>query len=198
LFHYKPEFFQRLGPAVELGRSFISREFQKDHSALFLLWQAISRSVAARPDSPTLFGAVSISARYSETSRQLITDFLANHTFHRELARFASPRRPFRARLSCPEIAIISRHLSELDDLRPSMQDLNEDGGVPVLLRHYLKLGGRVVGFHEDRHFSDSLDGLLIVDLLRTAPKLLEKYMEAETARSFHLAHQTQKAGALR
>lgn len=187
LFHYRPGFFQKLGPAVELGRSFIAREFQKDYSALFLLWQAISRAVAARPDSPILFGAVSISSQYSDVSRQLITDFISTHSFDPELARLAVPRCPFRARLSCPELKVISRCIHELDELRGSMDDLREEGGVPVLLRHYLKLGGRVAGFNLDRHFSDTLDGLLIVDLRKTAPKLLERYMGAEGARLFQL-----------
>ena len=62
LFRFDPAFFRALGPAVELGRSFISPEFQKDYSPLLLLWQAIGRSVAARPEAPVLFGPVSISA----------------------------------------------------------------------------------------------------------------------------------------
>ncbi len=194
LFRYRPEFFQRLGPAVELGRSFIIREFQKDYSALYVLWQAISRTVAARPDSPSLFGAVSVSSNYSETSRQLIADHISAHRFDGELARLAVPKCPFRVRLNCPELAVISRCLPELDDLRGSMQDLNEEAGVPVLLRHYLKLGGRVAGFHMDRHFSDSLDGLLILDLRKTSPKLLERYMGTETAKEFYRAQGPQKS----
>ena len=124
LFHYRPEFFHRLGPAVELGRSFIVREFQKDYSALFVLWQAISRAVAARPDSPILFGAASISANYSDISRQLIADFITAHRFDAELARLVVSKRPFRVRLDSTEFAAISRSIPELDDLSGSMADL--------------------------------------------------------------------------
>ena len=98
LFRFAPAFFQALGPAVELGRSFISPEFQKEYAPLLLLWQAIGRSVAARPEAPVLFGPVSISADYSEASRQLIVEFLRKRRFRADLAHWVSPRRPFRSR----------------------------------------------------------------------------------------------------
>ncbi|MFL6452029.1 MAG: hypothetical protein ACJ746_30835 [Bryobacteraceae bacterium] len=41
-------------------------------------------------------------------------------------------------------------------------------------------------------------DGLLIVDLRRTAPKLLDRYTGKQAASLFHLAHESQKIGASR
>lgn len=188
LFYYKPDFFRRLGPAVELGRSFVAREFQKDYSSLLLLWQAIARCIADRPDSPVLFGAVSISAEYSETSRQLLTEFVSRHSFDRELAQLAMPRHPFRPSLQSAECKVITRCIDELDDLSGSIEDMGDTLGIPVLLRHYLKLGGRVAGFNLDRKFSDTLDGLLIVDLRKTAPRLLARYMGTDRAALFQEA----------
>ena len=185
LFHYQPEFFCKLGPAVEVGRSFVTRQFQKDYSALLLLWQAIAGCVATRADSPVLFGAVSISTEYSDVSRQLITEFVSTHSYDHELAELATPRHAFRARSLVPECKVISRCIREMDDLVGSIADLGNSSGVPVLLRHYLNLGGRLVGFSVDRKFSDSLDGLLVVDLRRTSPKLLARYMGKETAERF-------------
>jgi hypothetical protein len=44
-------------------------------------------------------------------------------------------------------------------------------------------LGGSLLGFSLDQAFSDVLDGLMVVDLNRTEPKLLERYLgKAETA----------------
>ena len=43
-----------------------------------------------------------------------------------------------------------------------------------MLLRQYLKLGGRVLGFNIDPDFNDTLDCLLLVDLRRTGPRLLK------------------------
>jgi putative hemolysin len=178
LFRFAPAFFRALGPAVELGRSFISPEFQKDYAPLLLLWQAIGRSVAARPDAPVLFGPVSISADYSEASRQLIVEFLRKRRFRADLAHWVSPRRPFRSRLMrATELRAVAACLGEVEDLSARINDIDEHSGVPVLLRQYLRLGGRVAAFHVDRNFSDTLDGLLIVDLRETPEKMLAKYV---------------------
>jgi putative hemolysin len=54
---------------------------------------------------------------------------------------------------------------------------LEPDGkGIPVLIRHYLKLGAEFAGFNVDPKFNHSLDALLVVDLAQTDPKRLEKY----------------------
>jgi len=60
LFHYKPRFFDRLGQAVELGRSFVCPEYQKSYAPLLLLWKGIMRFVLRHPEAAVLFGAVSI------------------------------------------------------------------------------------------------------------------------------------------
>lgn len=60
---------------------------------------------------------------------------------------------------------------------------------MPVLLRHYLKLGGRLLAFSVDSEFSNALDGLIVVDLTQTDRKLLERYLgriEAEIFLDFH------------
>jgi hypothetical protein len=36
---------------------------------------------------------------------------------------------------------------------------------IPVLLRKYLEINGRIIGFNIDPKFNDCLDGLLILDL---------------------------------
>jgi hypothetical protein len=62
--------------------------------------------------------------------------------------------------------------------------------GVPLLLRQYLKLGGRVIGFSIDDDFQSSLDTLMVVDL-RVAPvELLARYMGAAEATAFLAWHQ--------
>ena len=57
--------------------------------------------------------------------------------------------------------------------------------GIPVLLRQYLKMGGELLGFNADRNFSDSLDGLIVVDLTRTDPKMLSRYLGVEGSARF-------------
>lgn len=199
LFRFKPGFFERLGPAVELGRSYIRPEYQREFQPLLLLWQAISRCVSARPEAPVLFGAVSISAKYTDASRALIASFISRNCFDRNLSELVRPRKPFRSgRIRKADLAILLRHFADLDDLTGPIRDIEENrGGVPVLIRQYLRLGGQIAAWNVDGKFSGVLDGLVVVDLRKTEPRLLEKYMGRESAREF-LEFQLSPGAAIR
>ena len=75
-------------------------------------------------------------------------------------------------------------------ELAPSLEDLaslvaemeGDARGIPVLLRQYLRLGGRLLAFNVDPAFSNVLDALLYVDLATTERPLLERYMGKEGA----------------
>jgi putative hemolysin len=60
LFRYDERLIARLSPALELGRSFVRAEYQKNYNALLLLWKGIGRFVASHPQHRVLFGPVSI------------------------------------------------------------------------------------------------------------------------------------------
>jgi putative hemolysin len=186
LFRFAPEFFETIGPAVELGRTFVCSEFQKDYAPLMLLWQAIGRSIAARPQAAVLFGAVSISANYSAAAVELMVEFLRRRRLRPDLARLVTARRPFRWRLTrAADIRLAAACMSEIEDLAVPLADIDDSCDVPVLLRQYVRLGGRIAAFSLDRNFSNVLDGLLVVDLRETTPKLLAKYMGADSAAAF-------------
>jgi hypothetical protein len=63
--------------------------------------------------------------------------------------------------------------------------------GVPVLLRQYLKLGGRVLGFNVDSDFGHCIDCLTVVDLCRTPDEVLVKYMDKSGLAAFRRHHST-------
>ena len=50
LFKFSPRFLSGLGPALELGRSFIRPEYQKLFAPLLLLWKGIGAYVARHPE----------------------------------------------------------------------------------------------------------------------------------------------------
>lgn len=186
LFRYARPFFDEIGPAVEVGRSFVVPQFQKDFAPLLLLWQGLGRAVARRPESPTLFGAVSISDMYTPASKELIVRLLQRRQIGRLLPRMVEPRHPFQLRLTkSEEICVLSRLLLDIDDLNTPIRDIEQGSGVPVLLRQYLKLGGQVIAFNVDPDFSQTVDGLLVVDLRHTHPRLLDKYLGPQGAAEF-------------
>ncbi len=191
LFRYDPRLFDRIGPAVELGRSFVRQEYQKQYAPLLMLWKGIGRYLAQHPELAVLFGAVSISGRYKRLSRELIVRFFQNSEVVDELASLISPRRPFRpwgplttARCAPDEA------LADLQQLSDPISDMEDDGkGVPILIKHYARLGGRLLAFNVDKDFSDVLDGLVVVDLRRSDPAVLGRYMGGEGLAAFRSYH---------
>lgn len=186
LFAYGDAFLRSLGPALELGRSFVSSAYQRDFGALLLLWKGIAQYVACNPQYRVLFGPVSISREYRPASHALLIDFLRRHCFDEQLARLIRPRRAFRRTHSLAALSGDLARLGDLDDVSQLLEEIEPDGkGAPVLLRQYLKLGGRLACFNVDESFSGVVDGLIVVDLMRTEPKVLQKYMGREQAAAF-------------
>jgi putative hemolysin len=195
LFHYDQEFFNQIGPAIELGRSFIRREYQKHYAPLLLLWKGIAKFAQLHPDCPVLFGAVSISSDYHSLSRTLIVNFLSGHVANNTVSASVKPRRGFRTSKFIPKhVHQLTQLLTNVEELSASIQDLERDGkGLPVLIRQYLKLGGKLLGFNVDPNFSNALDALVMADLRTAAPAMLERCMGKAGAaefRAFHAARQ--------
>ena len=192
LFHYQRELFRRIGPAIELGRSFIRPEYQKQYAPLLLLWKGITRYVSLRPECAVLFGGVSISNQYTPVSRNL----MARHLETRKAGEFAPlvrPRHAYRQQTTGRwHTRALDRFLQDIDDLADPIADIEAEAkGVPVLVRQYLKLGGRVLGLNIDPGFSHALDALIMVDLRRTPRPVLERYMSREVAARFLAYHAT-------
>lgn len=190
LFRFDDNLFERLGPSLELGRSFVRPEYQRQYAPLLLLWKGIARLVTLRPDVPVLFGAVSISNDYSQASREMIYRFFEARMQDDELAGHIEPRRPFRpARLRPWDCHTMCRALRDIEELSQPINDVEPDGkGLPILLRQYAKIGGKMLAFNVDRKFSNVLDGLVVVDLRQTEPAVLERYMGREGAARFREA----------
>ena len=191
LFRYDERIFQALGPALELGRSFIRPEYQRQYVPLLLLWKGIARLVALHPEIPVLFGAVSISNDYNEASREMIYRFFEARMREDRLAGLIEPRSAFRPpllrRWDCRSMC---QSLRDLDELSQPIADIEADGkGLPILLRQYARIGGKLLAFNVDRKFSNVLDGLVVVDLRQTESAVLERYMGREAAARFRQVH---------
>jgi len=190
LFELADPLFALLGPSIELGRSFVRLEAQRSFAPLLALWRGIGEYVGRYPDHSQLIGPVSVSADYGHAARELIVRYLRWHHFDPVLGAFVKPRSPFKP---CAPMAGLRRDLRQVGDIANLSPLLPGDDGaareVPVLLRQYLKLGGRVIGFNVDSQFGDCIDCLTVVDLRRTPNAVLGKYMSDETLRRFRRRH---------
>jgi len=191
LFSFKKGFFEKLGCSLELGRSFICADYQKQYNSLSILWRGISEFVARNPRYRVLFGPVSISNDYHALSKNLLVRFLSEAKSDITLAGYVRPRNPVKSGalrdLDVPPLAPLC---PTLDHVSAVISEIEVGGkGVPVLLRHYLKLNGAIVSFNLDKKFSRSIDSLLVVDLRKSDLKLLRRFMGQEGLERF-LQHQ--------
>ncbi|MBK9167948.1 MAG: lysophospholipid acyltransferase family protein [Bryobacterales bacterium] len=191
LFDFDERLFHATGPALELGRSFVRPEYQRQFSPLLMLWRGIGRYVASRPDAPVLFGPVSISNGYHPMSRQLMVRFLETQAATTPYAALVRPKRPFRTSpVRAWDGEMFSRVFRDLEELAEPIADIEGvEKGVPVLLRQYIRLGGKVLAFSVDPHFSNALDGLILVDLRETDRAVLDRHMGREAASRFLATH---------
>ncbi len=191
VFRYDERLFMKIGSALELGRSFVRSEYQRHYAALLMLWKGIARFVAAHPQAPVLFGAVSISNDYTRLSREMIVRYFERRDDGRDFIDLVRPRTPFRVpRLPRWDDVALCTAIRDLDELAEPISDVEEDGkGIPILIRQYAKLGGKLVAFNLDRKFSSVVDGLVILDLRQTNPVILERYMGKGALASFRRFH---------
>ena len=177
-FSLSRSFYKALGPAAELGRSFIPLAYQRKFSLLGLLWRGIGEFLNRRPEVRILYGPVSISADYSQVSKRLMVRYLRRNQWSSRFARGARPRHRYRGpRLSPGLRNWLKEEGRTLDEVSAVISHVEPDGkGVPVLVKHYLKLNGGFVGFGVDPNFCNALDGLIVVDLHDLDDAHLKRY----------------------
>jgi putative hemolysin len=179
LFRFTPGFISHLEGAIEFGRSFVRPEYQNKFNSLMLIWKGIGEFIRRNPHYRILFGPVSISNDYHVVSKTLLVKFLKESKLNSRLSELVSARNPYRfPRLGLLEEPALQDSIREVDDISFLISEIEKDGkGVPILIKHYLKLNGKFLSFSVDKAFSSVIDGLLVVDLYETDPKILARFV---------------------
>ncbi|KAB2115795.1 lysophospholipid acyltransferase family protein [Vibrio alginolyticus] len=188
LFNYDQRFIDQMGKSIEMGRSVIAQQYQKSMSALLLLWKGIATFVHQNPDYTHLFGPVSISNDYSDTARQLLAQSMTLHHYDNNCAEYVTPSNPLPEHHRDWNTSMLTA-LGDLQLLSRVIARIDEGKGVPVLLRQYLSLNGKLVCFNVDPAFNNALDGLIMVDLRDVQEKTLARYMGREQAHDYLVYH---------
>jgi putative hemolysin len=176
LFKIKEELHDVLKQGMELGRSFIVKEYQKKPMPLFLLWKGILYFLLKNPEYRYLLGPVSVSDDYSTLSKEMIIKFIMTHHFDRELARGITPRNSYKFKTLDQSLNILMTTLDEdINSLDQFIGDVDElNSGLPVLLKKYIKLNAKIIGFNVDPKFNNCLDGLIVLDLFNIPKNIIE------------------------
>jgi putative hemolysin len=176
LFKIKSQFTPVLKKSIELGRSWIRKEYQQKPLPLFLLWKGILKYLIDNPRYRYLIGPVSISNSFSNFSKSLIVDYINRHHFDHEMAQFVRPRKKFKVNMESIDTDLLMEGedtFKGLDALISEVETRNMK--VPVLLRQYIALNAKIICFNIDPKFADCLDGFLVLDLEKVPQDILEK-----------------------
>jgi putative hemolysin len=181
LFKINKDFKPILQESLELGRSFVIKEFQRTPFPLFMLWKGILHFLVRNPDYRYLIGPVSISNNFSNISKSMIVDFIMKHHYNYELAGMVKPRKKFTP-LFPNDTQMLSDNAKSLKDIDFIIKDIEDSSRIPILLKKYIELNGQIVSFNIDPKFNDALDGMLVLDLLKIPEntiRMLSKEMDA-------------------
>lgn len=185
LFNYDQAFIDSLDHSIEMGRSVVAAKYQKNLNSLLLLWKGIATFASRNPKYTHLFGPVSISNEYSHTARQLIAATLSIHYYDKEKASLVMPSTPLRNSGSVFWQPNLLSSLASVTLLSKVLSRMEQGKGLPVLIRQYLKMNGKLVCFNVDPAFHNSLDGLIVVNLKEVPLSILAKYMGQDDAKVY-------------
>ena len=176
LFKIKSQFTPVLKRSLELGRSWIRKEYQKKPMPLFLLWKGILKFIAMNPRYRYLIGPVSISNSFSKFSKSLIVDYITRYHFDHEMAEYVKPRKNFKVDFSSIDAELLMTGedgFKGLDNLISELEVRNMK--VPVLLQKYISMNAKIICFNIDPKFADCLDGFLVLDLTKIPTDMMAK-----------------------
>lgn len=181
-FRFSDKLLKVLAHGLEMGRAFICKEYQRHPASLDTLWMGIGHYLARHTEYRYLYGTVSISSEYTPASRALMLTYLKTHCMNSELmgeVRAFYP--PTGAELKSEDARLVSTAVKELRQLTGLVADVEPDSkSIPVLLRQYLRLGGRMLSFGIDNDFGGTLDCLVMVDMTQTPRRILDRYCGKE------------------
>ncbi|PKP21585.1 MAG: GNAT family N-acetyltransferase [Bacteroidetes bacterium HGW-Bacteroidetes-19] len=153
-----------LEETLELGRSFIVKDFQRGTTSLLFLWKGILQIFLSNNNYRYMLGPASISSEYSRTSIKLIECYLKRNHFDSKISKWIKPLNPL------PKFTISSIHkrvadIHSIEMLDKIVNDLERgQRSIPVLIKKYLQLNGKVLSFNVDHDFNDALDVFILLD----------------------------------
>lgn len=178
LFKYSPQMQNYLENAVELGRSFVQPKYWGSRS-LDYLWYGIGAYLKRYPGLRYLLGPVTISGAEPPEVRDWLVAYY--HRYFGAEKGLAEALKPFSFNHSdeLPDFG----QLDANNSFRILKENLKRFGSkVPTLYKQYTELcepgGARFLAFGVDPDFSNSVDGLVLVDLEKIRPNKRKRYLE--------------------
>lgn len=164
LFEFDPELRPFFRKVIEMGRAYISADYQQRPLPLFLLWRGIIHVCVRNPEYKFLMGGVSISDKFSEFSKSLMIEFMRSNYYDAAVAQYVHPKKEFKVRLKDRDKSLFFDEVeSDLNKLDKIIDDLEPQMKLPVLIKKYIKQNAKVISFNVDPSFNDAIDGLMYI-----------------------------------
>ena len=166
LFKFDESFGETLKKTIELGRSFVTVEYQREVLPLVLLLRGLAVVVTRNPEIQHFIGPVSISSWYPKFYQSMIVHYVTEkHPVNGTLSNVAHPTTPFHPDFLkvAPEV-LMKDYMDSIDRFDKFMFRLsNGNYRMPTLFKKYLKLNAKFLCFNVDPDFNDTLDALLFL-----------------------------------
>lgn len=165
LFNIDEPVFDKMKKTIELGRSYVSVDYQKDILPLMLLLKGLMFSVVRYPEMNYFIGPVSISSWFPKFYQSMMVYYIREKHSAPEVARYIHPTHPFTCNFNKVDIKVLmEKNMDSVDKFdRYLMKLSNSDYRMPTLFKKYLKINAKFLCFNVDPDFNDTLDGLLFL-----------------------------------
>ena len=192
LFHFSDQFIHEILPyTVELGRSFVSLDYQSTRSrtkSLFVLdnlWDGLGALSVIDPNLRYYFGKVTMYNTYNQEARNMILYFLGMH--FPDPDRLITPIHPLETHTDVEKMRSLFHYDNFKDNYRVLNQEVRKFGiNVPPLVNAYMSLSPkmRVFGTAVNHEFGEVEEtGILIAinEILEDKKKRhIETYLQEE------------------
>lgn len=179
LFEFDPELRPFFRKVIEMGRAYISAEYQQKPLPLFLLWRGIVHVCLRNPEHKFLMGGVSISDKFSEFSKSLMIEFMRSHYYDSAVAQYIHPKHEFKVKLKDRDKNLFFEEVeSDLNKLDKIIDDLEPEMRLPVLIKKYIKQNAKVISFNVDPSFNDAIDGLMYIRISELPESTIKPVLE--------------------
>ena len=191
LFRFEPELHKMMSESIEMGRAFITKEYQQKPMPLFLLWKGIVHTTLRFPEHKYLIGGVSISNQFSNFSKSLMIEFMKSHYYDPYIAQFIRPKKEWKVNLKdADKEFVFDESKADLNKFDKLIEEV-EPGSLrlPVLIKKYIKQNAKVIAFNVDPLFNNAIDGLMyirIADLPESTVKPVMEEFQAELEKKYN------------
>jgi len=188
LFRFEPELYGMMSKSIEMGRAYITKDYQQKPMPLFLLWKGIVHTTLRFPEHKYLIGGVSISNQFSNFSKSLMIEFMKSNYWDPYVAQYVHPKKEFKVKLKdADKEFVFDETKADLNKFDKLIEEV-EPGSLrlPVLIKKYIKQNARMIAFNVDPLFNNAVDGLMyikIADLPESTVKPVMEEFQAELER---------------